>query len=56
MSEYRKAIVSGVFAALAFLAPVVDDGVTAGEILSALVAGGIGAGVTWAVPNKAKRA
>ena len=50
----NKAIVSGVFAALAFLAPVVDDGVTAGEILSAVVAGGIGAGVTWAVPNRPK--
>lgn len=49
---YRKAIVSGLFAALAFLAPVVDDGLTWGEVLSAAVAGGIGAGVTWAVPNK----
>lgn len=50
--ESRKAILAFVFALMAALAGVVDDGLTWGEILGALVFAGTAAGVTYAVPNK----
>jgi hypothetical protein len=50
--ESRKALLSGLFAAIAYLVPLVDDGLLWSEILQAVVAFGVAAGVTWAVPNK----
>ena len=52
LPEWAKSILAGIFAALSFLVPVVDDGLLWSEVLGALVAFGISAGVVWAVPNK----
>lgn len=52
IAPYRKAIIAGLAAGLAFLAPVVDDGLTWSEAISAVLAALSAAGVTWAVPNK----
>lgn len=48
---YRKAVLGALAAALAFLAPVVDDGVTAGELLGALAAALGAGGLVYGVPN-----
>lgn len=50
--EARKAIIAFVFALIAALAGVVDDGLTWGEALGAIAFAGTAAGITWAVPNK----
>lgn len=50
--EYRKALVAAIIAAMSYLIPVVDDGLTTSEILGTIVAGAVAGGVTWGVPNK----
>lgn len=52
MSGYAKAIVAGLVAVLSALAPVADDGLTVGEILTGLVAGLVALAATYAIPNK----
>ena len=47
-----KAIVAGVIGTAAFLAPVVDDGLAASEVLGALVAGLTAYGAVYWTPNK----
>lgn len=51
VSYYRKAVLAGVGGLLAFLAPVVDDGVSLGELLGALAAALAAGGLVYGVPN-----
>lgn len=50
-----KAILAFVFALIGFLAGVADGGFTVGEWLSAIAFAGSAAGVTWVVPNAARK-
>lgn len=52
--KYAKSILSGVIAAVSFAIPVVDDGLVPSEILGIALAGLVGLGVVYAVPNKAE--
>lgn len=52
VKSYLKALAAGVVAAVAFLAPVVDDGLTTSEALLGVSAFLVGTGVVYAVPNK----
>ncbi len=51
MTKYAKAIVGAVVAGLTALLPVMEDGVSAAEWVTALVAFLVALGVVWAVPN-----
>lgn len=51
LQSARKAVLAGVLGASAFLAPVVDDGLSPGESLGALAAALTSAGVVYRVPN-----
>ncbi len=53
LPTYAKAIVAELVAALAFAIPVVDDGLVVSEVLGIVLALLTGAGVTYAVPNRA---
>lgn len=55
IAAHRKALLAALAAAAAFLAPMVDDGLTAGEALGALAAALTGGGLVYRVPN-ARRA
>ncbi len=48
---YAKAIIGGLVAAISFAVPVVDDGLLVSEVLGILLAGLVGSGLTYAVPN-----
>ncbi len=50
--KYAKSALSGIIAACSFAIPVVDDGLVPSEALGILVAGLIGLGVVYAVPNR----
>lgn len=50
--QYAKSILSGVIAAISFAIPVVDDGLAPSEVLGVILAGLVGLGVVYAVPNK----
>lgn len=52
LAGYRKAILAGIVGALSFAVPVVDNGVTASEVLGIILAGLVGAGVVYQVPNR----
>jgi hypothetical protein len=52
LAPYAKSVLAGLGAALAFAIPVVDNGLTASEVLGVVLAGLSGAGVVYAVPNK----
>lgn len=52
LPEWAKSILAGIFAAISFLIPTVDDGLLWSEILGAIAAFGVASGVVWAVPNK----
>lgn len=51
VKTYAKAALAGTIAAISFAIPVVDDGVTASEVLGILLAGLVGLGVVYRVPN-----
>jgi hypothetical protein len=51
MKSSAKAIVGALVAGLTALLPVLDDGVTAAEWVTAAVAFLVALGVVWAVPN-----
>lgn len=53
VSEFRKAIVGALIAALSVLAGAVGDGVSAEEWITTAVAFLTGLGVVYAVPNRA---
>lgn len=55
MLSYLKAIVAGVIAAISYAIPVVDDGLKASEVLAIVLAGLVGSGVTYMVPNRSAR-
>lgn len=50
--SYAKAVVAGLIAAISFAIPVVDDGLVASELLGIVLAGLVGSGITYAVPNR----
>lgn len=50
--RYAKAVVGALVAGLTSLQSNVDGGLTAQEILQAIIATLIALGVVWAVPNK----
>lgn len=50
VKPYLKSTAAGLVAAIAFLAPVVDDGVSASEALLATSAFLVGAGVVFTLP------
>jgi hypothetical protein len=52
MKQYAKSILSGIIAATSFAIPVVDDGLAPSEVLGIVLAGLIGLGIVYAVPNK----
>jgi membrane protease YdiL (CAAX protease family) len=52
LAPYAKAISAALASALAFAIPVVDDGLLPSEVLGIVLAGLIGLGVTYAVPNR----
>jgi hypothetical protein len=51
LKPYRKAILSGVIAAVFAALPLVGDGITAAEAALIIGAGLSGAGVVYRVPN-----
>lgn len=51
IAPYRKAILAGIAAGIAAAIPLVDDGLTAAEILRVALAALGGGGVVYAVPN-----
>lgn len=55
MQSYLKAIVAGLIAAITAAIPLVDDGVNVKDVLLIALAGLVGSGVTYAVPNKDPR-
>ena len=50
--EYLKAIVSALIAGLGVLASGLEDGLTAQEIVAAVIALLVAFGATFAIPNK----
>lgn len=52
IKPYAKAALAGVIAALSFAIPVVDDGLAVSEGLGIVLAGLIGLGVVYRVPNR----
>lgn len=52
LSEYAKAIVSGLAAGVVMFFAVRPDGITADEWATVVTAIFTAAGITWAVPNK----
>lgn len=55
LKPYVKATVAGLIAAIAFLAPSVDDGVSASEAMLTVSAFLVGTGVTFYVPYKSTK-
>lgn len=49
---YAKAVLAAIIAAVSFAIPVVDDGVTASEVLGIILAGLVALGTVYAIPNK----
>jgi hypothetical protein len=52
IKPYAKSVLAGTISAISFAIPVVDDGLRPSEILGIALAGLIGLGVVYAVPNK----
>jgi hypothetical protein len=50
--KYAKSLLAGAIAAISFAVPVVDDGLVPSEGLGILLAGLLGLGIVYAVPNK----
>lgn len=55
MKSYAKSLLSGVIAACSYAIPVVDDGLAPSEALGIVLAGLVGLGVVYAVPNRDPR-
>lgn len=51
--QYAKALVGALIAALSALIPVMEDGLTTTEVLTAVVAALVGLSAVFAVPNQA---
>lgn len=49
---YAKAVLAAIIAAISFAVPVVDDGVTASEVLGIVLAGLVALGSVYAIPNR----
>lgn len=51
-APYAKSLLAGLIAAISFAVPVVDDGLVPSEILGIILAGAVGLGVVYRVPNR----